>query len=653
MRLDARPQTLARLSDGVFALLLCAIAMSFVVAALVAIRRGLALDAFGWAGVGAAAAILVAVLRLALEPPAVRSDLRFLMGVAVAATAARALIWLAAASYRQAGDCLFMLDAIRLLARDGFGDEVMLRLAARYYDDYLWAGRSLPFLLPLARLWPGYEVETARALNLLLSLAHNLLVYGLSRRLAGRRVARAAYALVFAIPIHSWLILDYTHQYFGAFLVVSGVYLLVRASDSARVPVVRRVADGVLYGSVLAALHVQSGIDKFMLVAAAMAFVLFALGYGLRDPRTARLAVMLAAAALVYAPIAHRFTEWLNQYRPARMSSHPISFTARGWNTVTMGEYYGVYEQIDRETPWPHKPDAMKGLILSQMAYEPAKTLLALPPVKVAKYFLIGYATAIEQQLADAKALRLESLFRGMRIAFAPVFLLLVGWGLWRMLGSAYARTPDLVFATGVPLLFCAVYLAAGETSPRYSFHVHGLLAVLGAMAFASAKNGLAWYVRARRVGGWAAAVALVLLLAAAAAPKIIRTAAAPLLLADLRSATYDDGRPIPADSTVFTRVAGDRMQQILLNPPHNRPMASFFVWPLKSAGESANARFVVEWRDQTILDEPIRSMRHIRRFEFDTGGEEGLLRVRVAGDAEKETETLVRWGYIRYDPNQ
>ncbi len=655
MNMPRGSDVLRWVGGGVTAFLLLAIGLSFLVATGVAGRWLLGTEA---SGLGAGLVWLVvalALFRRAERVPDTASDLRFLLAISGAVLAVRLLLWWAVPAYAQAGDCQFMLDAIRMLAREGCGDEVMTRLAGIYYDDYLWVGRSFPFLLPLARWLPGHEVETARILNLGWSLLHNALVYALARRVLDRKAARVAFAMVSVIPLHTWMTLDYTHQYFGAFLVLAGVVLLARPLGGVLPSWRASAAAGAVFGLVLLGLHVQSGIDKFMLLAAVGAFVLCVLAHGLKDPRVARMAAMLLVAAAVFVPVSSRFTDWLMQYRPLRMSSHPISFTARGWNLVTMGEYYGGYEQIDRVTPWPHKTEAMKSLILSQMAHEPARTLIELPVIKVAKYFLIGYATALEQQLAAAAPPDLSRSFKATRLLFAPLLLGCVLLGLWRRFGDPERARTDRLFTAAVPLLFCAVYVLAGETSPRYSFHVHGLLALLAAGAFVRGADP-AGSVRARVVAlaGWGAAAVAGLVALALFAPPLIRATAGPKLFADLRAAQDARGVPAAPDQTVFSAVLSCEApaHAVPFTVPGGRAAVSLFLWPLDS-GRLADARVEITHAGAVLYAVPARDLAYVQRISAAvTPGATGPLEVRITGLAPcEESVPLLRWGYLKADP--
>jgi hypothetical protein len=97
--------------------------------------------------------------------------------------------------------------------------------------------------------------------------------------------------------------------------------------------------------------------------------------------------------------------------------------------------------------------------------------------------------------------------------------------------------------------------------------------------------------------------------------------------------------------------VLGARAQKIELVPPPGRQIASFFVWPLRTASAPAEARLVVEWNDATIMDVPFRDMRHVQRLEFDTGGKPGTLRVRLDSNDSGSEAPRARWGYVNFYP--
>jgi len=629
--------------------LLLAFLASGMVSVLVAGRWLLDGQLFGIIAGLVLLAVIVGLVRKARRIPEQTSDFRWLASLSMIVVAVRVMIIWLASPYEQVGDCRFMLDVIRMLVQDGWGDEVMHRLAGIYYDDYLWVGRSLPYLFPFASWWPGHEVLSARLINLVWSLLHNLMVYALARRLMGRAAARVAFVLVSAIPVHSWMMLDYTHQYFGGFLVMAGLLILVYQIDDATGMPFRMIARGLALGLVLIGLHFQSGIDRFVLLLMFIALMLTWWRYGWKSKGVARFAGMLVVALVLYVPVAHVFTTWLMQYRDQRMSSHPISFTARGWNVVTMGEYYGVYEQIDRETPWPEKPDAMKALILSQMVYEPAKTLLVLPVVKVAKYFLVGYATAIETQFRDAGRDQLASVFKGTRLLFTPLLLGLALWGVWRWLRDA-PESPSYVLVVVCPALFCLIYLLAGETSPRYSFHIHGFIVLLAAGVI-SGRGSDGARVAALRLGTWMGVFVLIAACVFLFVPPAIRAARQDQLFVNARESVQSNAAtPEAAESTVYTRTIRtaptDIVHTLSLEPYREGKHIALFLWP-----QSREDGEVVEIRidEQVVFTSPLRHMRHVQRLSFDIPSGANELKVQVHGSSGMN-RPLLQWGYVRYD---
>lgn len=649
-------------ADGFAVFLLAALGAATLVAGAVLGRGLLAQPVALMLGGGLYVVIAFALLGLAWRDGGRPTDRTLLWSITLLVLLVRGTLMLAIPAYEQAGDCRFMLDTIRMLARDGMGEAVMRHLAGIYYDDYLWVGRSLPYLLPLAKLWPGHEVETARLANLVWSALMSLMVYDLTRRLFDRRVARLAFVLITIIPVHTWMMLDYTHQFFGAFLVFSGVYVLIRQALAEPGSWSGSVGRGVLLGLILIGLNLQSGLDRFVILLAALLFMLVVMAQGWRKARAGRWLVLLVLALALYGVVAGLFTRWLMQYRPLRMSSHPISFTARGWNLVTGGEYYGVYEQIDRVTPWPEKPEAMQGLILSQMTYQPVATLIKLPVIKATKYFLVGYATSIAQQLQEAASSRWVAAFNATRLVFTPLFVLLCGLGVWSAVGRRQ-QSPAQVMVWAAPAVFCLVYLAAGETSPRYSFHIHGFLAILAARGWVTrGTSEVPLGSRLGRLGVWAGLAAVGLGLAVLILPGLIRQATATKLFVDMRDAQSLDGVAIAPDSTVFTRVlhlpgavVTSTVQQTVSMPVSagDREL-SLFVWPLAEAPVREQARWDLMLDGAPVRSGALSELAYVQRLAIPLPGSPSGAMVRVdlrisdLPPGHGSDEPLLRWGYLK-----
>lgn len=534
-------------------------------------------------------AVAIVAVCVGYRLPTGISDLRLLaVGSAVVASAKLALL-LAVPGYVQAADCAYFRDAMQLMLDRGLGLDVQQELARLYYDDYLWMGRAWPFFYPLGKLFPGHFVLAGQLVNVVLSAAHNVLGYVLARRLLSRRAARLSFVLLCVMPLHFWQVLDYTHQYLGAVLVLLCLWSLVRLLDEVGSPG-RRWAFGGLFACSLCLLRLQSGIDLFMVAALGVAVLL---GFALPAARPAlrhALLPLLVCVGTLYVPAAMATSRWLARTADLRMSSHPVSFAARGWNLVTWGEYYGVYEQVDRQTPQPEKADTMAGLVVSQMAHDPARTLVALPWVKLAKFFLVGYATNTELQLQEVGQGLLADGARGMRRFFAPGFLLLVALGItgWRTVAAGRAGAWLIGL---VPLLFALVYLLCGETSPRYSFHIHFALALLAACGLEQLvvrTDRPPWLER----GGLVALGALVfsgaLALAAAILPSAIRAKSSGLFIHNLGglsdTAASTGHFPLTCFETILPVLPGpaapwaEAEKQLPLPAGHDR--LSFLVWP-------------------------------------------------------------------------
>ena len=650
------------MADGFAVFLLVALGAAALVSGMVLARGLLSKPGAMVLGGGLNMAMAIILLGIAWRDRGRRTDRTLIWSITLLVLLVRGALILAIPAYEQGGDCRFMLDTIRTLARDGLGDDVMRRLAGIYYDDYLWVGRSLPCLLPLAKLWPGHEVETARLVNLAWSALMNVMVYDMARRVFDRRVARLAFVLIYIIPVHTWMMLDYTHQYFGAFLVFSGIYVLVVQALADTGSWAGTIGRGLLLGLVLIGLNLQSGLDRFVILLAALLFLLVVMAWGWRKARVGHWSVLLVISLVLYGVMAGLFTRWLMQYRPLRMSSHPISFTARGWNLVTLGEYYGVYEQIDRVTPWPEKPEAMQGLILSQMAYQPVATLVKLPMIKATKYFLVGYATSIAQQMQAASSPRWVDAFNSTRLAFTPYFVFLCGLGVWAAVGHR-SRSPAQIMVYATPAIFCLVYLAAGETSPRYSFHIHGFLAILAARGLVTCGTSeVAAWPRLRIVGVWGVIAAAGLGLAVLLLPGVIRQGAASKLFADMRTAQSAGGAAIPRDSTVFTRVVGlpgktitNVVQQDISIPVKagDREL-SLFVWPLASSAIRNQARWELLLDGEPVQGGALHTLAYVQRLVIplpeDKAGPSVRVGLRISSlpPAHGSGEPLLRWGYLK-----
>ena len=170
------------------------------------------------------------------------------------------------------------------------------------------------------------------------------------------------------------------------------------------------------------------------------------------------------------------------------LESGAVAFMARGWVPETGGEYAYSHEVIDCLTPRELKIGVQKRLLVSQLAYNGPKVFFHLFPTKLAKYFLLGFASGAEEMLNANGAHAWVSVAKGARIAFLLVVLpLMFVGGLWLLPKAGKSRYWPFV----VPcLLLSAAYVCTGETSPRYSIYIQALLFGMAGYGMARAEAG-------------------------------------------------------------------------------------------------------------------------------------------------------------------
>lgn len=660
-----------RLLRLAMAFLAFAFAVSASVAAVAAARHG--------PRAGAAYALAAAVYALAgagvcLWAARSRKDWRFAVLLTAGVVAIKAALVAMAGSCPQAGDCRFFSEALRYFLAHGMSDASLRELYRSDYDAHVWISRAFPFFYPLARLFPLGFVTIAQVSNIAVSAAHNLLSFWLYRRWLSPRAARLSLALLTLLPLHAWQTLDFTHQFQGALFVVCAVVALVRLVEAARAG---RFAWGgvVALAASLLMLRAQGGLDLFLLAGCCLAALLAAV-FREGKPAMRRLASgLLVALAVLYFPAARWFSHvTVDRYAGVNLNSHPVSFVARGWNLPRWGEYYGVYEQVDRITPRPQKGATMTGLIVSQMACEPAKTLVALPWVKLAKFFLVGYAANHETQFHAQGFTRLEAAARATRQVFAPLFLLLAALGCWRWASGAGTHA-ERWLAGLLPLLFAAIYLVAGETSPRYSFHVHFALAMLAGVGLdaivsrrAPPRGASPPLLRAQDAAasiGAAVALTLVLAAAALALPPVLKRCAGRLFLADMRQSRI----LIPAGAaaggeTVFERVVPFAptapsngvvaSAEASVSPAGGQQFISWFFWPQASAAPWREATLDVLLNGVRVRSTRMGDLSSANWFSLPlpAGADRCSLRLDLRGTVPSPAPPAggpaFRWGYIR-----
>ncbi|HAL91646.1 MAG TPA: hypothetical protein DCM68_01315 [Verrucomicrobia bacterium] len=407
------------------------------------------------------------------------------------------------------GDAHIFQHYLDRLSESGYSAETLGELSQNY-DYPIWTRRALPFYYAL-RMGTGdhfgLAVQLFQALLVSLSL---VLAWRISRLLFGERAAFWTVSLQWLMPFRWSICLDLNHYIPGGFYFLSALWVLVEWSRG-NPGVGRKWGLALCAGLLLPLMRLEGGIDQVYLASAAGVLLLqWASGsQNTRQTLQAALAWMagpLLISTLLLPPLSAR----LDQANRHRLSSGTMAFVARGWMPETGGEYSVTYEQIDWLTPAASKQSMQASLLASQAFYNPWTLLFRLLPEKMAKYFLLGYASGAEEMLIHNGADTSARLAKGARIAYLLAGLPLMLWGGWLLL-PLLRRTHRLCLVLPC-VLFCAFTALVGETSPRYSIYIQPFLFMLGALPLAWSRQRNRLLFRSARAPGVMAAASLCIL---------------------------------------------------------------------------------------------------------------------------------------------
>ena len=458
-------------------------------------------------------------------------------------------IWAADARWKWTGDAAIFNHYLSVLSENGYAPETLGDLS-QHYDYRVWTRRALPFYYALRvaaadRFVPA--VQTFQALLIALSLA---LAWRIARVFFGRRAAFWTVAFQLLMPFRAFICLELNHHVLGGFYFLAGLWILAEWFRPER-RLLQTAGLAATAAVLLPLMRLEGGIDVVWLGAVALVVFLAWLAGRQTAGQTVRsaiflLALPLLASALLVGPVLRR----IDRADLHRHEVGAVGFMARGWAPETGGEYCGTYELVDYLTPRAQKKSMQVAILASQAFYNPRVLLTSLLPIKLAKYFLLGYASGAEEMLAQNGAERARALAEGARTAFLLGLLPLMLWGGWLLLPRVRRNRPLPLVAPCA--LLAATYVLLGETSPRYSFYVQPLLFMLAAQPLAATAARRRKWARAAVRPGFAAALALGGAgLAAAAALAVARPALGRAALPDLRiwSATALD---VPATLAPF-----------------------------------------------------------------------------------------------------
>jgi len=458
------------------------------------------------------------------------------------------VIGLADSRWQWTGDASIFRYYLDTLSEHGYSEQTLSDLS-RHYDYRVWPRRALPFYYAL-RLLAGDRfvpaVQLFHGLLLTLSLA---LTWRVARLLFGLRTAFWAVSLQLLMPFRWYICLDLNHHILGGFYFLTGLWLLAEWFRTIRPPGTRW-ACAVGMAILLPLMRLEGGID-FVWIGAMALTVLLAWLTGRQAGREtgragmALLLLPLLAASITVSPLMRR----MDAADRHRHESGPIGFMARGWSPETGGEYCGTYEILDYLTPHEDKITVQASILASQTYYNPCVLLTSLLPVKLAKYFLLGYASGAEEMLTHNGAHQAQRLAEGARTVFLLGTLPLMLWGGILLPRLRRPRRLELILPCA---MLCATYVLLGETSPRYSIYIQPFLFMLAAQPFVWTRRRRRILARAACRTGGPAAITLAAALAAAAT---LLWAARPLLaqvaFQDLRTWAHDADGSLPVPSTL------------------------------------------------------------------------------------------------------
>ncbi|MGD9612211.1 MAG: hypothetical protein AB7V22_04845 [Kiritimatiellia bacterium] len=483
-----------------------------------------------------AAAVVAGLARLRRR----RGDRVFLgTALALALLVQFGAIWAADDRWEWTGDAHIFREYLTVLSEKGYTPETLGDLSQQY-DYRVWTKRALPFYYAIRvaagdRFVPA--VQTFQALLIALSLA---LTGRIARLVFGRRVAFWTVAFQLLMPFRAFICLELNHHVLGGFYFLVGLWILAEWFRPGRRPL-QTAGWAAAAAGLLPLMRLEGGIDVVWTGAVGLVLLLAWLAGRQTAGQTLRSAVFLLALPVLIsaATVAPRLSQ-IDRADRHRHEVGAIGFMARGWSPETGGEYCGTYELVDYLTPHPGKPAMQVAILASQAYYNPRVLLTSLLPIKMAKYFLLGYASGAEEMLARNGAERARALAEGARTAFLLALLPLILGGSWLVLPRL--RRNRRLPLVGPCALLVATYVLLGETSPRYSFYVQPFLFMLAALPLAAPAARRRGARAAVRPGLAAAAALGGAWIAGAGALAVAHPALGRIALPDLRAWTAAAG---------------------------------------------------------------------------------------------------------------
>lgn len=391
--------------------------------------------------------------------------------------------------WRPTNDAAIFTGYLDHLAENGEGPESLGTLS-RFYDYRVWTRRAHPFFLPLRKAAGTRFPLAVVGFQILLSVLPMWFVWRMLRILFGRNTACWATVFQTVFPFRWLACLELNHHLLGGLYFTVGLWVLVEYfRPRGTVGGWREAGLCAIACALVPLMKLEGGIDWVYGVAvwAVVAGALAARRTGWRGAALA-LAGLWLLPALAGRACAGRVMERIDAADLHHLESGAVAFMARGWVPETGGEYAYSHELIDCLTPAELKTGVQARLLLSQLAYNGPQVFFRLFPTKLAKYFLLGFASGAEEMMNANGARVWAAAAKGARIVFLVGILPLVFWGGLLMLPKAGGSRfwPFLLPC----ILLAEAYVCTGETSPRYSIYIQALLFGMAGHGMARAEAG-------------------------------------------------------------------------------------------------------------------------------------------------------------------
>ena len=416
--------------------------------------------------------------------------------------------------WKWTNDAYIFRHYLERLSEEGYSANTLGELSQNY-DYRVWTRRAQPFYIAIYRNFGKDFPLAIQFFQMFLVGIALVFTWRLARLMFGREVAFWATSLQWIMPFRWFALLDLNHHLLGGLYYLAGLWILVEWIRGPKTTG-RRWFLSVCAIFLFPLLRLEGGVDLVYAASVALVAILDGFCGNLNRWKIAHtllvlLGIPLAATAMLLSPLTQRIAHNDLHHHESGLPA----FMARGWSPETGGEYAHTYEVIDYLTPIRHKKPIQLSILASQAFYNGHSILFHLLPIKMAKYFLLGYAAGAEEMLTANGAHRTKAYATGARAAFLLCTLPLMIWG--SVLLLPLLRHPRRLALVLPCAAICSTYILLGETSPRYSIYIQPFLFILGALPLAWPRQRQIRLGLAARLPAVGASSLLAILLASAA----------------------------------------------------------------------------------------------------------------------------------------